>query len=222
MILAASEFTQILNIDYVQYFLNTLLIIGAIVAVVALIDKFFKIINRPIQWFWMRNKDHELLVELSKKNDQLEKTLIDFVQEVRQSNAEMKEQIQQQYDSNLKYRDISRNERTRLDGRIDIMAKSDENRDGLIAEISSNLKKLTAIFIDKEINDYRWEIINFASNVAANKPCTKDAYIHCFKTYEKYEKVLEENNLENGEVEISMEVVNESYKKKLIEGFDNE
>ena len=85
--------------------------------------------------------------------------------------------------------------------------------------IRNDLKNLTNMFIDKEINDYRWEIINFSTKVAEGKPCNKDSYRHCFATYEKYEKLLEENNLENGEVEISMDIINESYKQKLKEGF---
>ena len=39
------------------------------------------------------------------------------------------------------------------------------------------------------------------------------------KTYEKYEKILHDNNLENGEVKISMELINDSYKEKLKGGF---
>lgn len=81
--------------------------------------------------------------------------------------------------------------------------------------IRNDLKKLTDIFVDKQINDYRWEIINFSNKVANNERCNKDSYKHCLSTYEKYEKLLEENNMENGEVEISMEIVNESYKDKL-------
>lgn len=85
--------------------------------------------------------------------------------------------------------------------------------------IRNDLKNLTDMFIDKEINDYRWEIINFSTKVAEGKPCNKDSYRHCFSTYEKYENLLDENGLENGEVEISMDIINESYKQKLKEGF---
>lgn len=85
--------------------------------------------------------------------------------------------------------------------------------------IRSDLKKLTEIFVEKQITDYRWEIINFSNRVANGESCNKDSYRHCFATYEKYEKLLEENGMENGEVEISMEIVNDSYKQKLKQGF---
>lgn len=86
-------------------------------------------------------------------------------------------------------------------------------------EMRSDIKKLTDMFIDKEINDMRWEINNFATKVSEGKPCNKDSYKHCIHTWEKYEKLLEENGLENGEVEISMNVIRESYQQKLKEGF---
>ena len=81
------------------------------------------------------------------------------------------------------------------------------------------INNLTNMFVDKEIDDYRWEIINFATKVSEGKPCNKDSFKHCLRTYEKYEALLEKYGLENGEVEISMQVVNEAYKKKLLEGF---
>lgn len=85
--------------------------------------------------------------------------------------------------------------------------------------IREELKKLTDMFISKEINDLRREIIHFSTIVAEGKPCNKDSYKHCIRTYEKYEKLLADNGLENGEVEISMEIINESYKEKLKNGF---
>ena len=86
-------------------------------------------------------------------------------------------------------------------------------------EFYRDIKKLTDLFINKEIDDMRWEINNFATKVAEGKPCNKDSFKHCIHIYEKYEKILEENHLENGEVEISMELINEVYKQKLKEGF---
>lgn len=95
---------------------------------------------------------------------------------------------------------------------IHISDKQDE-------EMKNDIKKLTDMFIEKEINDMRWEINNFATIVSEGRPCNKDSFKHCIHTYEKYEKLLEEQGLENGEIEISMQIVNEAYKKKLKEGF---
>lgn len=107
--------------------------------------------------------------------------------------------------------------------RVDILQKEhDESVKQSIRHdelIRSDLKNLTDLFVEKQINDYRWEIINFSNRVANGETCNKDSYRHCFATYEKYEKLLEENEMENGEVEISMEIINESYKQKLKQGF---
>ena len=98
---------------------------------------------------------------------------------------------------------------------LEYMKRSDDND----AEIRQDIKNLTSAFIEKEIFDMRWEINNFAIQIADGKSCNRDSYQHCIKTYEKYEKILHDNNLENGEVKISMELINDSYKEKLKGGF---
>lgn len=97
--------------------------------------------------------------------------------------------------------------------------KDVEHSDKRDEEIANDIKNLTRMFVNKEIDDMRWEINNFATNVSEGKPCNKDSFKHCIHVYEKYEKILEENGLENGEVEISMEIINDAYKQKLKEGF---
>lgn len=98
--------------------------------------------------------------------------------------------------------------------------KDVERSDRRDEEISSDIKKLTQMFVDKEIDDMRWLINNFATTVSEGKPCNKDSFKHCIHVYEKYERILKENGLENGEVEISMEIINDAYKQKLKEGVD--
>lgn len=95
------------------------------------------------------------------------------------------------------------------------IARSDQRDE----EISCDIKKLTQMFVDKEIDDMRWEINDFATKVSEGKPYNKDSFKHCIHVYEKYEQILEENGLENGEIELSMELINDTYKRKLKEGF---
>lgn len=84
--------------------------------------------------------------------------------------------------------------------------------------IENKLEKLTDMFVDKAISDMRWEINNFATKISENKPCNKDCFKHCFNTYKDYEKILEEQNLTNGEVEISMDIIREAYQEKMKNG----
>lgn len=97
--------------------------------------------------------------------------------------------------------------------------KDVERSDRRDEEIAGDIRNLTQMFVDKEIDDMRWEINNFATNVSEGKPCNKDSFTHCIHVYEKYEKILKKNGLENGEVEISMEIINDAYRQKLKEGF---
>ena len=70
-----------------------------------------------------------------------------------------------------------------------------ERSDRRDEEIFADIKRLTNMFVDKEIDDMRWEINNFANKVSEGKPCNKDSFKHCIHMYEKYEKILEENGL---------------------------
>lgn len=93
--------------------------------------------------------------------------------------------------------------------------KSDQND----AEMRKDIKNLTELFVEKQINDYRWEIINLADKISSGKLVSRECYKHAISTYERYEKIIEEKGLTNGEVEISIQIINDSYKQKLKEGF---
>lgn len=85
--------------------------------------------------------------------------------------------------------------------------------------IRNDLAKLTQMMLDKQISDYRWEIINLADKISSGKSISKECYRHAIATYEKYEKIIEENNLVNGEATISIQIIRDSYKQKMEEGF---
>ena len=98
---------------------------------------------------------------------------------------------------------------------LEDMKRSDQND----AKMKEDIKKLTDLFIDKQINDYRWEIINLADRIASGRNISRECLRHAISTYEKYEKIITDYGLVNGEVELSIEVIRESYQQKLKEGF---
>lgn len=85
--------------------------------------------------------------------------------------------------------------------------------------IRNDLKKITRIVIDTKIDDMRWEILDFTSALTSGRRYNKESFDHVISQHEKYEKILEENGLENGQVTASMEVVMDVYKEKLKNGF---
>lgn len=84
--------------------------------------------------------------------------------------------------------------------------------------IRDDLKKLTIMFIDKQIDDMRWEILDFTSALSSGRKYNRESFDHIFRIYKKYEDILEENKMENGLVEESIKYVREQYGELLKDG----
>lgn len=101
---------------------------------------------------------------------------------------------------------------------IEIRNNLQENQENL----SKQMTELKQLFINKEIDDMRWEMLDFASAIMNKRRCSKEQYDHVIDTYVKYEQILEENHMENGRVTSSMEFINDRYKKLMSVGFDHD
>ena len=95
-----------------------------------------------------------------------------------------------------------------LSDSIKAIAERQDDRD-------EKINNLTELFVDKQISDYRWEIINLADKIADGKKVSKEALRHAISTHAKYDKIIEEYGLTNGEVDISMEIINEELKNQM-------
>ena len=85
--------------------------------------------------------------------------------------------------------------------------------------IKEDLEKLTLIIQDKNINDWRYEILDMASAISSGRKYSKEQYDHVIDIHGRYEDLLESLGRTNGQVDVSMEVIMESYKEKLKNGF---
>ena len=79
-------------------------------------------------------------------------------------------------------------------------------------------KEIGKISDGVDINDLRWELLDFCSALSNGRVYNREAFEHIFRTYEQYEQILVENNMTNGYVEESMQVVREIYHQKLANG----
>ena len=87
--------------------------------------------------------------------------------------------------------------------------------------IEDKLDKLSDVILDKQIDDYRYEILDFSSTLSNGRMYNRESFNHIFNIYNKYEKILEENDMENGLVEESIEFIKDKFKEKLNNGDSN-
>ena len=86
---------------------------------------------------------------------------------------------------------------------------------GLI-ELEKKVKENNSIALSLLIDNKRDTIIDFASKVVdENYPATREQFNRIFKIHEEYEEIIEANELTNGEVDIAIRIIEESYEKHM-------
>lgn len=103
-----------------------------------------------------------------------------------------------------------------FENRISTLEKHDNWQYNKLCHISQLIEQINKNFVSKEINDLRWELLDFCSALTNGRTYNREAFEHIFRTYENYEKILEENNMTNGYVEESINAVREIYHEKLL------
>lgn len=99
------------------------------------------------------------------------------------------------------------------------IAVSDERRkeqDALMHELNNKLDKNNDVTLTILIENKRSAIIDFASKVIDESyPVTREQFNRAFKTYREYEEIIEEHELTNGEVDIAIHIIQESYEQHM-------
>lgn len=91
-----------------------------------------------------------------------------------------------------------------------------KEQDSLMRELNEKLDKNNADTLSLLIDNKRNMIIDFASKVIDESyPVTKEQFNRIFRIYEEYEDIIKENKLTNGEVDIAIRIIRESYEKHL-------
>lgn len=91
-----------------------------------------------------------------------------------------------------------------------------EEQDCLMRELSEKLDKNNADTLSIMVENKRSSIIDFASKVIDdNYLVTREQFNRIFKIYREYEEIIRKNKLTNGEVEISIRIIRESYENHL-------
>lgn len=84
-----------------------------------------------------------------------------------------------------------------------------------ISKIADAIDAMQKEALDEKIERMRWQILDFSNAVANGKQCHIEQYENVIKTYDKYEKILQDHDMANGVVEQSMEFIREKYQEIL-------
>ena len=176
-------------------------------------------------------EDHEkidILMELTKKNaenlEKLQERHSKDEEEFRQNLNNYMEESRK--DRKALHDEMSKFTSNRVSDRqqsLQIQKELKESIQGLISgqnDRDRKIETLTSLFVDKEIEDLRWTILDFTASLSDGKKYNRESFDHIMRMYHKYEKILEENNMENGLVEESIKFVQEKYHEKLETGFN--
>lgn len=81
-----------------------------------------------------------------------------------------------------------------------------------LTELKDALKSNNELTLGLYINTNRNRIIDFASKIAnEDVAVSKEEFARIFKVYDEYEEILEKHNKTNGEVDIAMRIIKDSY-----------
>lgn len=147
----------------------------------------------------------------TKDGKELRENLNDYIEESRADRKALHDEMKQYSQNRVDDRKQSLQIQSELKESIEEIAKKQNDRD-------EKIKDLADMLLDKQISDYRWEIINVADKISNGERVSKECLKHALATYTKYEEIIERHNIKNGEVAISIEIINETYRELLKAG----
>lgn len=206
MVLAAAEtFQEIHEIGEYNAILSTILVITFIVLVVVGIQKIKEV-------FGFKTKDELYRQEIDKRLKDIDDRLnrhSDKISHIEKKLHEVDKKVDESADAFHKKQEKYHDQTIVIRGEL-----RDEQK-----EIKSSVLELRDLMIKKDINDMRWEILDFANAVMSGRDYNKEQYDHVLETYEDYEKILKDNNMENGKVDLSMGFIKKQYGDLMVNGF---
>lgn len=123
------------------------------------------------------------------------------------------------YKKKLRIKTGKEQDQESIDKRIKVLEEHDSWQYTELLKMSKGIESISDRLIEKEINDWRYEILDMASAISTGRAYSKEQYDHVIAIHACYEELLEELGRTNGQVDASMEVILETYKEKLKNGF---
>lgn len=86
-----------------------------------------------------------------------------------------------------------------------------------LKETNKELEALSKKMDDHEIDQLRWNILDFANSCRNGTHHSKEEFAHVFAAFDNYERILHEKNMTNGQVSQDFAFIRKIYDKCLEE-----
>lgn len=90
-----------------------------------------------------------------------------------------------------------------------------DKQNNQIRNIAHGLLDMSDRFDKKELEDIRWEILDFGNKIRRRENYSKEAWDHIISQHDYYEKVIEEKCLENGKMDMTYEYIMKRYREHM-------
>ena len=177
-----------------------------------------------IRKYWLRKQEERKAIhqlpEVIKEFSELSKTLTEFKSLVTEWNCHYNA-------DNITMRN---NWMRDVDDKEHCLEEQSNKLEKQLEKMNEKIDKIGETVLNQSIEDRRNAIINFAQIVIdENAPVTREQFNRIFKMHREYEDIIEKNNETNGEVDISIQIIRESYEGHMrnhtfieeIRGYDN-
>lgn len=92
----------------------------------------------------------------------------------------------------------------------------EEIYDEKFSKLSSLLDRVSQTVVDIQIDNKRSQIIDFARIASDSSiPVTREQFNRILKMYDDYERIIKENGMTNGEIEIAHSIIVKAYKRHM-------
>lgn len=199
-------------LDYIEYFgipASTAMVLAGFFFMLQIIGKILEVKGKAVpeimkisNYFKRRKKEKETL---SKMTDFMEK--YEAVPQTLSDVQSLLKDVREHYDAdNI----------TKRNQWMEWVNNQATVYDTSISELKSALDENNKITLSILIDNKRNFLLDFTSKAAdLSYPLTKEQYNRFFTVYDEYEKIIAQNNMVNGQVDVAHEVVSRSFESRL-------
>lgn len=96
---------------------------------------------------------------------------------------------------------------------VEDLRKKDDCFKKEMEKLDNSIDRLTNMFVDKQIADMRFDIVDVASAITLGRKYSVEQLTHVIRIYDDYERILKERKMTNGQVDMSIEVIKGEYRR---------